>query len=344
MIKNARMVICDTEEDALNCLFEGELARTVAAHQLNNRSSRSHTVFTVHIESRSRVESTDKVITSKLHLVDLAGSERTKKTGSSGLTLKEATFINKSLSFLEQVVIALSSNHRDHIPYRQSRLTNLLRDSLGGNCKTVMIANIWPEASHLEETISTLKFATRMMRVSNEAIVNVTLDKHLMIKRYEKEIRDLKQELAMHDTLKNRGRITYDQYTPDQLGDIKQLAASFLAGETDEITDFDSLRKVREYFAQIRGIYRKLKQNVEAMQRQLETDPAAAAKLISNSALSQQPPGSDKEPVSSNEEEKEGKKKRTPLDKQTAFVEYKTQSEEGKALEKSIIQYREEVK
>jgi kinesin family protein 6/9 len=344
VIKNARMVICDTEEDALNCLFEGELARTVAAHQLNNRSSRSHTVFTVHIESRSRVESTDKVITSKLHLVDLAGSERTKKTGSSGLTLKEATFINKSLSFLEQVVIALSSNHRDHIPYRQSRLTNLLRDSLGGNCKTVMIANIWPEASHLEETISTLKFATRMMRVSNEAIVNVTLDKHLMIKRYEKEIRDLKQELAMHDTLKNRGRITYDQYTPDQLGDIKQLAASFLAGETDEITDFDSLRKVREYFAQIRGIYRKLKQNVEAMQRQLETDPAAAAKLISNSALSQQPPGSDKEPVSSNEEEKEGKKKRTPLDKQTAFVEYKTQSEEGKALEKSIIQYREEVK
>lgn len=344
VIKNARMVICDTEEDALNCLFEGELVRTVAAHQLNQRSSRSHTVFTVHIESRSRVESTDKVITSKLHLVDLAGSERTKKTGSSGLTLKEATFINKSLSFLEQVVIALSSSTRDHIPYRQSRLTNLLRDSLGGNCKTVMIANIWPEASHLEETISTLKFATRMMRVSNEATVNVTLDKHLMIKRYEKEIRDLKQELAMHDTLKNRGRITYDQYSADQLGEIKQLASSFLAGETDEITDFDSLRKVREYFAQIRGIYRKLKQNVEAMQRQLESDPAAAAKLLSNSALSQQQPGAS-ETKSAHEEEKEGgKKKRTPMDKQTAFVEYKTQSDEGKSLEKSIIQYREEVK
>lgn len=73
-----------------------------------------------------------------------------------------------------------------------------------------MIANIWPEASHLEEIVGTLKFATRMMRVSNEAILNVQLDKHLMIKRYEKEIRDLKQELAMHDTLQNRGRITYD--------------------------------------------------------------------------------------------------------------------------------------
>jgi kinesin family protein 6/9 len=192
VIKNATMIVCDTEEDALNCLFEGELSRTVSSHQLNQRSSRSHTVFTLHIESRSRVESSDKVINSKLHLVDLAGSERTKKTGSSGITLKEATFINKSLSFLEQVVIALSSSTRDHIPYRQSRLTNLLRDSLGGNCKTVMVANIWPEGSHLEETVSTLKFATRMMRVSNDASVNVTLDKHLMIKRYEKEIRDLK--------------------------------------------------------------------------------------------------------------------------------------------------------
>jgi kinesin family protein 6/9 len=249
VVKNARLVVCDSEEEALNCLFEGELARTVSAHQLNLRSSRSHTVFTLHLESRSRVESSDKVVTSKLHLVDLAGSERTKKTGSSGVTLKEATFINKSLSFLEQVVIALSSQSRDHIPYRQSRLTNLLRDSLGGNCKTVMIANIWPEASHLEETISTLKFATRMMRVSNEAILNVTLDKHLQIKRYEQEIRDLKQELAMHDTLKNQGRINYDQYPPESLAEIKTQAAAFLAGDVDEIADFDSLRKVREYFA-----------------------------------------------------------------------------------------------
>ena len=78
-----------------------------------------------------------------------------------------------------------------------------------------MIANIWPEPTHLEETISTLKFATRMMKVSNEAIVNVQIDQQLQIKRYEKEIRDLKQELAMHDTLANRGRITYDQYTLD---------------------------------------------------------------------------------------------------------------------------------
>ena len=87
-----------------------------------------------------------------------------------------------------------------------------------------MVANIWPEPSHLEETVSTLKFATRMMRVSNEAIVNVQLDPHLMIKRYEKEVRDLKQELAMHDTLKNRGRINYDSYSPEQQVEIQKLA------------------------------------------------------------------------------------------------------------------------
>ena len=223
-IKNLCMVVCSSEEDALNQLFEGDLNRTVSEHQLNKASSRSHCVFTIHIESRSRVESADKVVFSKLHLVDLAGSERTKKTGSSGITLKEATFINKSLSFLEQVVIALSDKGRDHVPYRQSKLTNILRDSLGGNCKTVMIANVWPEPSHLEETVSTLKFATRMMRVSNEAIVNMQLDPHLLIKRYEKEVRDLKQELTMHDTLKNRGRINYDGYSGDQLQEIQKTA------------------------------------------------------------------------------------------------------------------------
>ncbi len=194
-----------------------------------------------------------------------------------------------------------------------------------------MIANIWPESSHIEETISTLKFATRMMRVSNEAIVNVTLDKHLMIKRYEKEIRDLKQELAMHDTLKNRGRITYDQYTLDQLGDIKQVASQFLAGEVDEISDFDSLRKVREYFAQIKNMYRKLKQNVEAMQRQLEQDPHAASKLMSQSALGgPSKEGGDQQHSPSpggaagEEEKSSAPKKRAAIDKQAAFVEYKT--------------------
>jgi hypothetical protein len=81
-----------------------------------------------------RTESTEKVIYSKLHLVDLAGSERIKKSGASGISLKEATYINKSLTFLEQVVVSVCDNKRDHIPYRQSKLTNFLKNSIGGNC------------------------------------------------------------------------------------------------------------------------------------------------------------------------------------------------------------------
>lgn len=141
-VKNLSMHVCDTEEDALNQLFEGEINRSYAAHELNSHSSRSHSVYTLYIESRSRVESTEKITYSKLHLVDLAGSERTKKTGTSGNQLVEARHINKSLTFLEQVVLALSDRKREHIPYRQAMLTNFLRDSIGGNCKTVMVANI----------------------------------------------------------------------------------------------------------------------------------------------------------------------------------------------------------
>ena len=86
----------------------------------------------------------------------------------------------------------MSDKKREHIPYRQAKLTNFLRDSIGGNCKTVMVANIWPEVRNMEEVASTLKFATRMMKVQNEASVNIMQDPALQIKRYEKEIRDLK--------------------------------------------------------------------------------------------------------------------------------------------------------
>jgi kinesin family protein 6/9 len=167
------------------------------------------------VESKSKIESSEKVVFSQLNLVDLAGSERTKKSGVEGANLREAMFINKSLSFLEQVVVSVCDRKRDHIPYRQSKLTNLLKSSIGGNCKTIMIANIWPEQAHIEETISTLKFATRMMRVNNEPIINEQQDPALLIKKYQKEVIDLKQELAMHDTLASRGRVQYDQYTPE---------------------------------------------------------------------------------------------------------------------------------
>lgn len=121
------------------------------------------------------------------------------------------------------MVLALSEKNKDYIPYRQTTLTNFLRDSLGGNCMTVMVANVHVTSHHIEETISTLKFATRMMKVKNEASVNIMVDPTLAIKRYEKEIRDLKQELAMHDTLANRGRVNYETYSAEELQKIRML-------------------------------------------------------------------------------------------------------------------------
>ena len=93
-----------------------------------------------------------------------------------------------------------------------------------------MIANIWPEEHNLEETISTLKFAARMMKVQNEAIVNELQDPSLLLKKYQREVRDLKQELQMHDTLASRGRVQYDPYTPEQQYEIQKVAEGFLTG------------------------------------------------------------------------------------------------------------------
>lgn len=219
-IKGLNKLIVNNEEEAFNLLFEGETNRTISEHQLNKESTRSHCIFTIYLEMKSRIESSEKVITSKLNFVDLAGSERVKKTGSTGLILKEANYINKSLTFLEQVVVALTdkkkSRGKDHIPYRQSKLTHLLKDSIGGNCRTVMIATIWPEDNHLHETVSTLNFARRMMNVVNDASVNIQLDTQALLRKYAKEIKDLKQELAMHNTLANRGRISYEPYTAEE--------------------------------------------------------------------------------------------------------------------------------
>ncbi|NXD88261.1 KIF9 protein, partial [Halcyon senegalensis] len=224
------------EEEALNLLFEArKYLIVIAEHTLNKSSSRSHCIFTVYIESHFRLCSDVKRVSSKINLIDLAGSERLSKTGSEGQVLKEATYINKSLSFLEQIVIALADPKRDHIPFRQSKLTHVLKDSLGGNCNTVLVANICGEAVHVEETLSSLRFATRMKWITAEPVLNETYDQEGTVKALEKEIRLLKQELAVHDSLANRSGVSYDPLTANQIVEIKSQVQRYLNGATDEI-------------------------------------------------------------------------------------------------------------
>ncbi|GMH61721.1 hypothetical protein TL16_g03320, partial [Triparma laevis f. inornata] len=162
-LKNLSMHPVSCEEDALNCLFLGDTNRAISETDMNQASSRSHCIFTVSIEGRK--QGSDTVTRSKLHLVDLAGSERVHKTSTTGQTLREAKHINSSLFYLEMVIVALhekGNNTRSHIPYRNSMMTSVLRDSLGGNCKTVMVATVSPERGHTDESISTCNFAQRV--------------------------------------------------------------------------------------------------------------------------------------------------------------------------------------
>ena len=246
------------EEEAFNLLFEGESNRTVSEHQLNKGSTRSHCIFTISVEMKSKVESSEKVLTSKLNFVDLAGSERVKETGSSGLALKEAAYINKSLTFLEQVVVSLTdkTKRKEYVPYRQSKLTHILKDAIGGNCRTVMIATIWPEEQFILDTLSTLNFAKRMKNVVNDLSINIKLDKNAYIKKLSKEIKELKKELLMHNTLANRGKINYDPYTPEEQYVQQQIALKFLNGENEDI-EFDSIRQAKELFVQCRILFQK---------------------------------------------------------------------------------------
>jgi kinesin family protein 6/9 len=135
--KNLSVHHVASEEDALNLLFQGDTNRAVAATEMNENSTRSHCIFTMILECRRA--GADTVVRSKLNIVDLAGSERVSRTSSEGQTLKEAKYINSSLFFLEMVIIALHEKKKKgnevHIPYRNSMMTSVLRDSLGGNCE-----------------------------------------------------------------------------------------------------------------------------------------------------------------------------------------------------------------
>ncbi|XP_017711181.1 PREDICTED: kinesin-like protein KIF9 isoform X4 [Rhinopithecus bieti] len=269
-IKGLSVHLTSQEEDAFSLLFEGETNRIIASHTMSKNSSRSHCIFTIYLEAHSRTLSEEKYITSKINLVDLAGSERLGKSGSEGRVLKEATYINKSLSFLEQAIIALGDQKRDHIPFRQCKLTHALKDSLGGNCNMVLVTNIYGEAAQLEETLSSLRFASRMKLVTTEPAINEKYDAERMVKNLEKELALLKQELAIHDSLTNRTFVTYEPMDEIQIAEINSQVRRYLEGTLDEI-DIINLRQIKEVFNQFRVVLSQQEQEVESTLRRKYT-------------------------------------------------------------------------
>uniref|UniRef100_A0A665XB48 Chromosome-associated kinesin KIF4-like n=1 Tax=Echeneis naucrates TaxID=173247 RepID=A0A665XB48_ECHNA len=184
-------------QEMVGCLELGNSARTVGSTAMNAASSRSHAIFTITLEQRRGTDKADSVV-SKLHLVDLAGSERQKKTKAEGDRLKEGISINRGLLSLGNVISALGDESKKNtfVPYRDSKLTRLLQDSLGGNSHTLMIACVSPADSNMEETINTLRYADRARKIKNKPIVNVD-PRAAEMNRLKQQVQEL-QVMLLH--------------------------------------------------------------------------------------------------------------------------------------------------
>ncbi|XP_017602276.1 PREDICTED: kinesin-like protein KIF3A isoform X2 [Corvus brachyrhynchos] len=217
-IKDLSAYVVNNADDMDRIMTLGHKNRSVGATNMNEHSSRSHAIFTITIEcSEKGVDGNMHVRMGKLHLVDLAGSERQTKTGATGQRLKEATKINLSLSTLGNVISALVDGKSTHVPYRNSKLTRLLQDSLGGNSKTMMCANIGPADYNYDETISTLRYANRAKNIKNKARINED-PKDAMLRQFQKEIEELKKKLEEGEEIS--GSETSDSEEEDEDGEI----------------------------------------------------------------------------------------------------------------------------
>jgi kinesin family protein 3/17 len=196
-VKDLTSCVVTSAAETAAILQAGQRNRATAATLMNAQSSRSHSIFTVTVEtSEQGVDGATHFRVGKLNMVDLAGSERQSKTGATGQRLKEASKINLSLSALGNVISALVDDKAGaHVPYRDSKLTRLLQDSLGGNTKTVMVANCGPSEYNYDKTLSTLRYASRAKCIKNRPRVNED-PKDAMLREFQDEIARLRQRLA----------------------------------------------------------------------------------------------------------------------------------------------------
>ncbi|XP_030218654.1 kinesin-like protein KIF3B [Gadus morhua] len=205
-VKDLSSFVTKSAAEIERVMILGNQNRSVGSTNMNEHSSRSHAIFVITVEcSELGVDGENHIRVGKLNLVDLAGSERQAKTGAQGERLKEATKINLSLSALGNVISALVDGRSSHIPYRDSKLTRLLQDSLGGNARTVMVANIGPACYNVEETLTTLRYSNRAKNIRNKPRINED-PKDALLREFQEQIARLKEQLERRSGKKKKRR------------------------------------------------------------------------------------------------------------------------------------------
>ncbi|NWZ64648.1 CENPE protein, partial [Acrocephalus arundinaceus] len=247
-------------EQVMEWIRKGERNRHYGETKMNEHSSRSHTIFRMIIESRERSDPANAncdgaVMVSHLNLVDLAGSERASQTGSEGVRLKEGCNINRSLFILGQVIKRLCDDPAGFINYRDSKLTRILQNSLGGNAKTVIICTITPVS--FDETLSTLQFANTAKGMKNTPKVNEVLDDDALLKRYRKEILDLKKQL---EEVSSKTQI--HAMEKDQLAQLLEEKNSLQKVQEDKIRNLTEMLVTSASFGSKRNVKAKRRRRV----------------------------------------------------------------------------------
>ncbi|KAK3702933.1 Kinesin-related motor protein [Vermiconidia calcicola] len=257
-----------TASKGIQLLREGSHKRQVAATKCNDLSSRSHTVFTITVYMKRQTEAgEDYVCSGKLNLVDLAGSENIQRSGAENKRAAEAGLINKSLLTLGRVINALVDKG-SHIPYRESKLTRLLQDSLGGRTKTCIIATLSPAKSNLEETISTLDYAFRAKNIRNKPQINQMVSKKTLLREFTAEIEKLKSELIA-TRQRNGVYLTAESYEEITTESESRRILSEEQRDKIETMETNLRNKVQELFA-LTTNFQSMKRDNEQTRLQLQ--------------------------------------------------------------------------
>lgn len=271
---------------ALALLTKGSLRRQIAATKFNDHSSRSHSIFAITVHLKESVHGMDDMLkVGKLNLVDLAGSENIGRSGAENKRAREAGIINQSLLTLGRVINALV-DRSPHIPYRESKLTRLLQDSLGGRTKTCIIATISPSRSNVEETLSTLDYALRAKSIRNKPEVNQRMTRTGLLKEYVVEIERLRADVL---AAREKNGIYFAEETWTQLQQEHELRKAEVLDAKRKVADVETqMRGVREDFDQSIGLLQMRDQELQETKASLQrTQDALAEKtrILSNVQL-----------------------------------------------------------